>query len=145
MKNLKHLKRLRIDYVRLKEGNPSCISGLTDLTYLNMSYTGADDETLRSLKPLQSLKTFHVANCRKITDKGIQYLSQLKNLHVLDVQGTSVTAGCAKYLKDLKYLTELSVTLTQKESVAMINQLPHTKVVFSPASKIPVEVFEPLK
>ncbi|KAM9634230.1 F-box and leucine-rich repeat protein 13 isoform 2-T2 [Morphnus guianensis] len=64
--------------------------GCRSLLYLNLSYTGITNGTLRLLSSFPNLQYLSLAHCRKFTDKGLLYLSSGKGCHrliYLDLSG----------------------------------------------------------
>ncbi len=145
LQNLKNLQRLRLDYIRLTHESAKNLRTLVDLGYLNISYCSIDDEMMQNLKSLKKLQTLHLADNKQVTDRGIQCLVGLPQLFDLDAQRVSLTPGCAKYLKQIKSLRQLSVSLAAPDFQTLAKQLPDCKLTNNAAPNIPVEVFAPLK
>ncbi|MFX5603228.1 hypothetical protein ABTD90_22025, partial [Acinetobacter baumannii] len=70
----------------------------------------------------------HLADNKLVTDKGIQCLVGLPQLFDLDAQRTSLTAGCGKYLKQIKSLRQLSVSLAGPDFQTLAKELPECKL-----------------
>ncbi|XP_069085784.1 F-box and leucine-rich repeat protein 13 [Pleurodeles waltl] len=106
--------------------------GCPALLYLNLSYTDITNGTLRMLsRCLPNLQYLSLANCRKFTDKGLQYLATGKGcrkLIYLDLSGCTqisvdgfrcVASGCCS-LQHLKI--DDMVTLTDSCLLALIEK-----------------------
>ena len=100
-----------------------------------------DDDSLKEVSRCQNLKVLSLGMNRKITDKGMQYLANLKHLRYLDLSGTTVTLQSLATFRRLPNLRNLVIpaALTSPNAVATIRKaLPKVELsVGSPESFSP--------
>ncbi|MBA3994125.1 MAG: hypothetical protein C0469_11410 [Cyanobacteria bacterium DS2.3.42] len=107
------------------------IAEMPRLYQLSLHADSLEDDLLKEVARCQSLKVLSIGMNRKITDKGVQHLSKLKQLRHLDICGTSVTMQSLKTLRQLPSLKELVIpqTMTSGRDVATIRgALPKVKL-----------------
>lgn len=75
-----------------------------------LGFYSANDETLRHVANLQSLKELSLSGCRHVTDEGARYLSGLTNLEELDLSGTSIGNAGQTHLSSLTGLKRLELS-----------------------------------
>lgn len=92
----KQLVWLRLDNTSTNDNLAADISGLTNLTKLNLSYT-------------------------LLTDKGVQQLARLKNINYLNLTGTKVTAAGLLPLKVLTKLKNMYLYRSNVKSTDYVN------------------------
>lgn len=68
---------------------------------------GLDDDSLKNLIGLESLKRFTLFDNRRVTDAGIAHLKQLPNLEYLDLRNTRMTDGGLKHFAAMNRLETL--------------------------------------
>ncbi|KAM4676673.1 F-box and leucine-rich repeat protein 13 [Discoglossus pictus] len=109
--------------------------GCTALLYLNVSFTDITNATLRIMsRNLLNLQYLSLAQCRKFTDKGLQYLGSGKGCHkliYLDLSGCTqisidgfkfLAAGCSS-LQEL-HINEM-YTLTDSCMLVLLEKCHH--------------------
>jgi hypothetical protein len=136
------LSRNRLDDKSMKQ-----LAALNNLRKLDLDATGIGDEALANLAKLKKLNTLTIQQNTRITDEGLASLSELPGLVHLDLCGTSVTPKCGRFLKTCTSLTKVRVDkkFSDDDLKAVKKDLPHTWVVKGAASKLPREIFAPLK
>lgn len=129
--------------------NNECVGKLAvlpNLITLSLSRTGVTDDVVDQLKLLKKLANVDLSENDSITDRGIQKLSELKNISSLRIVRTKVTYKCFPYLKKIP-LRELALD-TSKFSAVDIDKLqkmlPNCTIESTKTSKIPMELFAPL-
>ena len=71
------------------------------------------DEQLKYLRYLPNIETLHLDGNRKITDKGLESISQLSQLRSLSLDNTSITDRGMESIAGLQQLTHLSLASTK--------------------------------
>lgn len=144
---LKNLTTLYIANVKLNDSALSNLSELHNLVKLRMGSTEIGDAGIAHLAGLTNLVQLHVARNGRITNSGLSKLKNLQKLQDLDISETGVTAACASTLKELPKLKVLSVSYRMLGKAGVIELkkvLPNVRVEDGNASKVPMEMFEPL-
>ncbi|KAM6146287.1 LOW QUALITY PROTEIN: F-box and leucine-rich repeat protein 13 [Phoenicopterus ruber ruber] len=113
--------------------------GCRALLYLNLSYTGITNGTLRLLPSFPNLQYLSLAHCRKFTDKGLLYLGSGKGCHkliYLDLSGCiqisvdgfrNIANGCSR-IQHL--LINKMPTLTDRCIQALVEKCQQIMCVF---------------
>lgn len=129
-------KRLDLKGLILSEKGLEPIKGLFTLSELNLSACTIPDAAFSSLKDLD-LQILELGNSN-ITDKTVDYISELKTLLFLNVDRTALTDAAVPKLAKIKTLKTLNITNTKigdanLSALATIPQLEfldarHTKI-----------------
>lgn len=82
---------------------------LNKLYELQMQQCQLDDVTLKDISRCQSLKVLCLSLNKDITDAGVSYLKDLKNLNWLDLTGTSVSPNCLESLIEMRSLKKVEL------------------------------------
>jgi hypothetical protein len=132
---------------RLDDRSMKQLAGLKNLRKLELDATGIGNEALANLAGLKQLNTLTLELNTRITDEGLACLSKLPGLVHLDLTGTSVTPKCGRFLKTSTSLTKLRLDkkFSDADLKAVRKDLPHVWVVKVGQSKLPTEIFAPLK
>jgi serine/threonine protein kinase len=113
--SLTELTHLSFRQMRLSttanEDSLEWIGRLKKLTYLDLGNTDADGQVLQHLDKLPDLKSLYLTDLTLGT--GIQNLSTLTHLQVLDLEGTDLTDDGAKWIASLSSLRFLDVGNTK--------------------------------
>lgn len=150
---LSGLRELDLQGVPVTRSGIEAISALTSLTSLSIAGPGVSDESLRLLRPLTGLEKLDVGHSAvtgtglaefvdmplreldlfgcKLTEDGLDAISKLKSLEVLNLQFTPVTDSSILRLKDCTRLREmwlLSTQATEAGAEALSKLLPDTKI-----------------
>jgi hypothetical protein len=90
---------------------PFCqaLSELKNLYELQMQHCQLDDVTSKDISRCQSLRVLCVSFNKDITDAGVNYLKDLKNLAWLDLTGTSVSPNCLESLVQMRALKKVEL------------------------------------
>jgi len=83
-----------------------------NVTAVILSNTPTDDESLRHLAGLHSLRSLQLENTG-ITDAALQYVRDLDNLEQLRLDGTHVTSTGVEHLRGLTSLRTLGLNATE--------------------------------
>ncbi|MCA9026739.1 MAG: hypothetical protein KDA86_16140 [Planctomycetaceae bacterium] len=107
---LAHLKKLQ--FLELM-GTPIC-RGVRHLTYLpltslNLSKTLVDDESLKSIGEITTLRELSIGETA-ITDDGLKHLAGLQNLESLSLYDNAITAKGLREIQRLPHLDSLSLS-----------------------------------
>jgi hypothetical protein len=70
-----------------------------DLTNLEITFLDADNDKLKDLRKLSGLKSLHMRNAAKVSDDGIPYLTELRELKELDLNDAMLTMKGIKELR----------------------------------------------
>jgi hypothetical protein len=76
------------------------VENFTQLTDLSLAWTEVTDAGLIHLESMTHLRKLSLFQCRHVTDSGLQRLSGLADLQLLQVGGTSVTYAGVSALKE---------------------------------------------
>ncbi len=129
--------------------NNECVgklAALPNLITLSLSRTGVTDDVVDQLKLLKKLSNIDLSENDGITDRGVQKLSELKNIAMLRLVRTKITYKCFPYLKKLN-LQELALDTGRFSAVdidKLRKMLPNCRIESTKVSKIPMELFAPL-
>lgn len=121
------------------ESTPSAPFGLDKLlgtdyfasvVRVTVNDSGADDDFHANLTCLSNLKDLGLSRTA-ISDNGMQYVNQFRQLEILQLQGTSITDRGLEQLGDLKELEVLSIggTHITDEGLASIANFPQLRVL----------------
>ncbi len=90
---------------------PFCqnLANLDHLYELQMQHCQLDDVTLKDISQCQSLRVLCVSLNKDVTDAGVSYLKDMKNLTWLDLTGTSVSPNCLESLVGMHALRKLEM------------------------------------
>lgn len=144
---MKTLISLTLAANRLDNNSIGYLSTLPTLNNLSLSRTGVSDDVVDQLKKLKALAILDLSENDKFTDKGVERLSELKNLILLKLVRTSVTYKCFPSLQKLPNLQELVLDTSQFSNVdldKLKKMLPKCTITATKVSKIPLEMFAPL-
>ncbi|GAN01220.1 conserved hypothetical protein [Mucor ambiguus] len=110
LKDLIELEKLYLDRTSITDKGLSQLIGLSKLDTLSLCHTKVSNVFLKLLGNFErtsftrNLRTLNLAKCPLVTNKGVRHLSGTLNLTNLNLDHTSVSRGCLKYLKDLQHL-----------------------------------------
>jgi Leucine-rich repeat (LRR) protein len=110
-KGLKHLESLtNLRELRLAQGRVKNFSfaGFAQLESLDLSYSTATDEVLKSLAGLKKLKRLHLRDTL-VTDAGLAHLAGVTSLEEIDLYGLKISDRGLAHLKGLQELRKLNV------------------------------------
>lgn len=106
------LKNLNaIDVSNLSGLLPFCqkLSALPNLHELTMRHCKLDDLLLHAISGGQSIQVLCLSQNKDITDAGLSYIKEMKNLYWLDVSGTSISPNCLESLALIPSLKKLEL------------------------------------
>lgn len=112
------LKRLRLEATGLEDEACTHLSQLKSLTSLNLSYNNLTSVGVRSLATLKKLINLSLAKNQRINDRGMKYVSELRNLATLSVTGCEVSDLGVEHLVHLSKLEALWVDHCQVTSAS---------------------------
>lgn len=99
LKRLDSLKSLRIHIgPEVTSAGVVSLSEL-DLNHLEITFLDADNDKLKDLRKLTNLKSLHIRNAAKVSDDGITYLTELRELKELDLNDAMLTVKGIKELR----------------------------------------------
>ncbi|XP_024017248.1 receptor-like protein EIX2 [Morus notabilis] len=111
--DLRYLKHLDLS-CNFVDGNfiPRFIGGLTRLRYLNLSYTWLEGEIPPQLGNLSNLQYLDLSYNKQLKIKGLQSISRLSSLRVLDLSSTnmSIAHDWVHVVNNLPHLTDLKLS-----------------------------------
>jgi hypothetical protein len=121
---LKNLKNVHINHSNLTDASLVLLSSLPSIETLSLQENHFTDEGLVRLTGKERLKGLYIGlGAPRITDAGLPHLRDFKNLEILDVQNSQVTArGLEELIKGLPKLKELWLSdhvFTEAEKEAM--------------------------
>ncbi len=82
---------------------------LNNLNELQMQQCQLDDVTAKDISRCRSLKVLCLSRNKDITDAGVSYLKDLKNLNWLDLTGTAVSPNCLESLIEMHSLKKVEL------------------------------------
>ncbi|EPB88666.1 hypothetical protein HMPREF1544_04538 [Mucor circinelloides 1006PhL] len=122
LKDLVELEKLYLDRTLITDQGLSHLIGLSKLDTLSLCHTKTSNVFLKLLGDFEqtsftrNLRTLNLAACPLVTNKGVRRLSGALNLTNLNLDHTSVSRGCLKYLKDLQHLKPVRLQGIPNES-----------------------------
>jgi len=104
---------------------------------LNLHGKQITDEGMQSFQKLQELRNLDISKCEHVSDKGIEYLTQLP-LECLDLTGTDVTGACADSLAKISTLSKLSLMKTDFDDggCRIFRSLPRLRSLYLSQTKV---------
>jgi serine/threonine protein kinase len=141
MKSIKSLHTLRASYIRDIGKLIVALAGSKSIRAISLRTDNLSDSDMEKLSHLQSLRVLYVGNNRGVTDKGIAYLANLKNLTELDIQNCGITPSCIRYLKLMPQLKMVQVNVPEwssEERAELRDAIPHCKFYESTIDRIEI-------
>jgi hypothetical protein len=86
------------------------VAKLVGLRFLSLRETKLRLKGAQQVGTMTSLHKLSIADCTKLTDKGLACIAKLPNLYALDATGTKVTPEGLLCLIDMPHLRELAYT-----------------------------------
>jgi hypothetical protein len=122
--SLKNLKNILINRSNLTDDSLALLSSLPRVEVLSLQQNHFTDEGLVRLNGKETLKRIYIGiGDLRVSDAGLAHLRNFKNLEILDVQNSGVTArGLEELIKGLPKLKELWLSdrvFTEAEKEAM--------------------------
>jgi len=106
-----HVTHVQIVDAAIADADLSSLSGLTSISFLNLSRTPVGDGGLAHLSGMKSLENLWLGGTH-VSDAGLKHLSNLTNLTDLSLEGTEVSDSGLKNLSGLKKLEWLNLHRT---------------------------------
>jgi len=133
------LRRLRqLDSLTANDvTNPSVfltkLTGQSQLRSLSLKNAGLKDNDLKLIAQIANLRDLTIGGNRDITNQGLAYLADCKELRKLQIKHIPIKPGCAEVLTKIKGLTLLLVSsrsFSDAEVSALHRALPECKIDF---------------
>lgn len=125
---LRNLKKVQIDHARITDVGLRVLCGLHKLEDMWLQGNGFTDAGITELKRLGNVKKLCLGlGTTRISDKGLESVKHLKNLELLDLQGSVVTDNGLRHLSGLSKLNELWTSgsiITEKGKSMLRMKLP---------------------
>ena len=99
---LTHLIELTLEETGITGAGFKHLAGLQDIRILKFAETAVTDEAADVLKGMRKLQIIGATNVKGITDKTIELVKDLPNIHTMELRGTSVTDATVAMLSELK-------------------------------------------
>ena len=104
-----NLKTLNILYNNhLSPASLFGLGKLSSLRVLDVRGCQVGDDTLYFISKLENLEELRICS-NQVTNEGIEDLVNCKNLKILELQDTSIEAGCAVFFKEMEKLRSLRI------------------------------------
>jgi internalin A len=113
LRSFRMLKSLHLIGINITSGGLLKLDGFDHLTGLDLMDTNVDDDALKWVAKNKELSILCLSNSISITDKALVYISGLKKLKELSLDGTKVTDAGLAYLKEMKTLRRLHLGETK--------------------------------
>lgn len=117
--------------------NPSVfltrLSGQSQLRCLSLKNAGLKDNDLKLIAQIANLRDLTIGGNRDITNQGLAYLADCKELRKLQIKHIPIKPGCAEVLAKMKGLTLLLVSprsFSDADVSALHRALPECKIDF---------------
>jgi len=98
------------------------LSSLPNLKELDVSFTSITGRCFAKADGFRSLKSLNLYGC-PVDDEGLKAICNVKQLMVLDIMHTTVTAGGLTPVIDMHHLVEFSFALKGKENSSVMQKL----------------------
>jgi Leucine-rich repeat (LRR) protein len=141
LKNLRGFPKLREIEVRTDrpEEDLDYIGGLVDLETLVICQTQVTNDGLASIRNMAKLKRLSLDGCQRVSDAGLEHLTELKLLEDLDLSHTRVRGPGLSWLRGLKNLKKLNlagnrISDADMAHVAALETLEELNVTFTKVS-----------
>jgi hypothetical protein len=139
------LKVLSLGFNVVSDQEMEKIDQLPNLEYLNVSRCGLSDEALKYVARLKHLDRLDIADNKKITDKGVEYLTACPNLSTIMMQSTGIDRNVVKSLKRIKKLKYIIIGLSAADTKYLQGELKGCNVSkYHFAGQVSPEFFAPL-
>ena len=112
LKDLSHLKKIKIFSSNISGDGLEFIKGLGELTILGVSLTNINDTGLAHIQNMSQLEELDLGYT-KITSDGLAHLKRLTHLRHLKIGNTTVTDAGLVHIQELSSLTNLSLEETK--------------------------------
>ncbi|HEY9712390.1 MAG TPA: hypothetical protein V6C72_02905, partial [Chroococcales cyanobacterium] len=125
------LRVLRLDRIVLDREGLQVFAKLPALAYLTLGNSELTDGKLAEMQNLKSLTFLSLHANPGITAAGMKYLIGDRALENLELNGCSIGPQAIKYLKQLKNLKNLTITLSgwsAADKSALVKALPECKI-----------------
>jgi len=144
------LERLSLSFCPLQSKNLGAFAGFKKLKTVDLQVTDIDDAGIKSLCTCTSIEKLILEGNRKISDKSIPYLLELKHLKSLNLKGTTISiSGVSKLsVLNLKDLTLPFKYCTRDDKARLHKLFAGTKLGFAERPQLnewQKEIFAPLK
>jgi beta-lactamase regulating signal transducer with metallopeptidase domain len=112
----------------------------TTLRLLALAWKQATDEGLKHLAGVTSLREIHIWKAAEVTDAGIESLQDLKNLEVVQVNGSKLTDASLRTLSLLPKVENLSLQGSEftDEGLASLSTMKQLKSLAIDTHKTPI-------
>jgi Leucine-rich repeat (LRR) protein len=104
-----HIVEADLTFAWLADDDLALLAAMPELRKINLSHTKITDLGLAHLRPLQKVTRLICYYCDYITDGGIAYLKQWRDLELLNIRGTEITSRVFEHLANMKKLRALDV------------------------------------
>lgn len=122
------------------------VAEMPKLSQLSLHANLLEDDAMKEIGRCQNLKVLSIGMNRKVSDRGMQYLSKLNNLRYLDLSGTSVTLQSLESLRQLPKLRNLvipEIMMSARSAAIVRKALPKVKLsVGTPESFSPEDCLD---
>lgn len=138
--------KLVLSGIKLGPNSLSSLKEMKQLRHLDLDMADVADIDLITAGKLMELEELDLSGNPRVTNKGVSYLTNLKNMSRLDLMDTSITAECAKYIAQLPRLKKLRVRAAKfkKSDLDQFRAAVRHGKVEDPADVVDMELFEPL-
>jgi hypothetical protein len=130
------LKTLWLTGTDLADDALEPLVSLDGLVHLILKKTRITDSGINKLKNLSALQTLNVP--AQITDEGLKYFAEFKNLTRLDISDTSISDSGVKYLVPMESLSEVYLNDTKVTDGVFeyLVNMPSLRTVFLSGTKV---------
>lgn len=147
LKHLSKLKTLHLSCNSLDENKLAALQNFPELARLQIQAGGIGDQGLLYISKSRNLVSLELDRNKKITDQGIEYLTRLPKLQLLNISGSTVTSKCFASLKKMKSLRHLCISspnLSEAELAKLSTALKPCIVAYSAPARLSPALFAPL-
>jgi Leucine-rich repeat (LRR) protein len=130
------LKTLWLTGTDLTDEGLDPLGSLGGLVHLILKKTRITDSGINKLKNLSALETLNLPS--QITDDGLKYFADFKNLTRLDISDTAISDYGVKYLVPMESLTEIYLNDTKLTDGVFehLVQMPTLRTIFLSGTKV---------
>lgn len=131
-------KTMQVPVIQQKLAKYLASALVSNLAVVNINTGDLNDEQLRRLSGLQSLRSLRVVS-HHATDQTIETISRIGNLRHLDLEGKQFSFKGLLKLRDLehlRYLSLIEIQLTSAELAVLETALPNAEIIYQGPNRI---------
>jgi serine/threonine protein kinase len=128
LKRLPYLEYFEASGIKTISTTLKSMTNCRELRSLLLDECNLVDDDMKVIGKLSNLERLHLNGNSQITDHGLQFISNLQQLHELYISRTGISPNCLGTLKKLRALTGLTADTETCSSANLQKGLPNCKI-----------------